>query len=162
MCIVSSVTLSSGVFVCYVGLKRNLLNNLIWKLLISLTISDTMTALTAVPTFIAACFNEHILDISWICHLNVFSTTFLACNSIYAIVAISICKYRIVNNPFLSLKDSDRSFLFHIAPSVFIAICLSFPPMVRYGEYKRIEGNVFCLYSPYLTKQIAMKTLGTM
>ena len=67
-------------------------------------VSDTSNAALTVPWYIAAYMDESILHVAWICDLSTVVSIFFACTTIYAIAAISVCRYKVVSDPYSSLN----------------------------------------------------------
>ena len=128
--IIMIVSVAGGSFVSYVIISGGLMKKAIWGYLLSLAVSDTCSALFTIPIIIAACVDETYLQIKWLCKLNGFTMFFFGTWSIYAVTAISIHRYNIVNKPFISLTENDYLGLVrYLVISLLLSLLLALPPL---------------------------------
>lgn len=143
--VVFFTSVPGGIFVCYVIVSRKLVEKVIWLYLFILAVADCGMSLFTIPTFIAACFDESFLSISWICSMNISSMIFFGSWSIFTLAAISIHKFNFVSKPFESLSNrGTRGFKRYIASSIVLSLIFTLPPFFGFSSFNHIKGRKWC------------------
>ena len=143
--IVLLISVTGGFFVCYVIKIRKLLKKSIWIYLFILAMSDGTTSLFVIPTILAACIDEKVLEIRWVCNLNLISIIFFGSFSIFTLAAISLRKYISISKPFKSLSNSGhRQLVIYLCISFAVCFALSVPPLLGFSRFTHIEGRKWC------------------
>jgi len=145
--LISVTTFCGGLFVFQVARTKRLMKNTVWILLIIATVSDTLNAITAIPTYIAAYINEGILHIRWVCSFNAISTIFCGLTTIYMIAAISVCRSKVISDPYVSLDGVQyKPLAGYVLFIIVISASLALPPVFGFGEYNHEHGKSWCTF----------------
>ena len=144
---VSLITFSGGLFVCHVVCKHRLMKNTVWVLLLLLTVSDTLNAIITIPTYIVAYIDDNMLQTPWMCNFSTFVSIFFALTTIYAIAAISVCRMKVMSDPYCSLDGiQHKSVAIYVSFAVLVSGSLSIPPILGFGEYGYQRGKSWCTF----------------
>ena len=151
--LVALVTLIGGIFFCHVVRKHQLLHSTGWFLLIFLTVSDSLNAAITIPTYIAAYIDETILHISWFCNFNTAVSIFFAHTTIYMIAAISLCRVKVIKDPYCTLgRLKLEALVGYVLFAILMSAALSMPPVLGFGNYAHEKGDSWCTFKGHTTK----------
>ena len=148
--VISLTTFCGGVFVYRVVRKYRLLKSTVWLLLMLLTLSDSLNAIITIPTYIAAYIDERVLQVRWFCNFSTFVSIFFALTTIFTIAAISVCRSKVIADPYVSLDGVQyKSLAGFVLFTCLLSASLAGPPILGFGEYNYEQGKSWCTFKAH-------------
>lgn len=143
MIVMFFVSVVGNLIVCYIVYQKPAMRSAINLLLATLAMADVITAILCLPFAIVTI----VAGGKWIlgdgfCHVNGLLYSFLLTEATFVLLTISVDRYLIIVRRRDTLTPKKAKL--YISCSWVFALAITFPPVLGWGSYTHIAGQIQC------------------